>query len=441
MQKFYALVLLFLGGPLTLCAQNGLVGTGFSTGWTVPNDNVSFSASAGTSRILITQANGSGNQFFRLVRNAGDSEFYQNGQFGPIGCTTDTDVTPTEGAVNTTEGCGFTAFFIDVTDETDNYVFKTPWEFEPDPTFIYFKIEGPVKSFMSASTAQVPVPDANNFVPADETVTVSNLLGAEGLSPGHAAYLRFTTDGFMTSTVLKMEPFALPGFYSADIPPQPDGTTVEYYLFTSGEAVEPAADGTDADYRTINLENNNGNNYFYITNRALPVTYASWQGRRVKANTVQLDWSTASEDEAASFTVERSHDGGVEWTDLTLISAKNLAEGAQYAYLDEAAPMGELKYRLRQTDFDGTNHFSAIISIEGTAAELRVWPQPATQVVHVLVPGHLNGTTAQLLDLTGRVQHQLSLLEGQQTISVGDLPPGVYLLRTSGLPARRIVVR
>lgn len=440
MQKYYFLLLLIAGVTLPLSAQNGIVGTGFSTGWNVPADNTSFSESAGGSRILITTANGTGNQFFRLVRNAGDDEFYQNGQFGPIGCTADTDVSSTEGAVNATEGCGFTAFFINVDDATDNYVFKTRGEFTDPVDFLYFKIEGPVKEIPGGGfTAQVPQPDANGDVAENEPVTVGTLVNG-GFSPGQAPYLRYTTDAFASSVVIAMDDVG-GGFYTVTIPGQPDNTTVDYYLFTSGDAVAPAADGSDADYRTINLLTDVSGNFTYNINRALPVTYASWTGSRVKSDAVRLDWATASENQASHFTLECSQDGGQRWMPRADIPAVNRLDGAIYSFLDEETPTGDLQYRLKQTDFDGAFEYSAIITVAGLSAGLEVWPQPAGSVLNIQAPAVDQNVSAQLLDLSGRVQQTILLTGGQQSIDVSELKPGVYLLCGEGIITRRVIVR
>lgn len=424
------------GCTLSVSAQDGILGTGFANGWGDPGtDGVAFQPSIESSRILITQPNGTGLQYFRLLSGATSGAT----QYAPFGCV-DADWSAGEGfSYNDMPACSAGAFFIDVVDDTHNYVFKTPTATEDD--FIYFVIEGPVKEFMSANTAQVPPPDANNFVATGETVTVSNLLDLEGLAPGQAAYLRYTTDDFATSTVLVMTTFALPGFYSADIPPQPDGTTVKYYLFTSGDAQLPAADGSDADYRTINRDDNGGAFYTYTVNRALPVTYSNWTGRRVKADAVQLDWSTATEDQAASFTIECSQDGGIQWMTRATLPAANLTNGADYQFLDESTPTTDLQYRLKQTDIDGSAHFSSIITVAGQATSLRAWPVPATSILNLQVPESLAGNTTQLLDLTGKVKRSVTLAAGQQRLSIAGLPAGMYLLRTEGLPTQRIIIR
>jgi hypothetical protein len=441
MQKLYFILALLFSATTFLVAQNGLVGTGFSSGWNVPADNNSFSASSGTSRILITPANGTGNQFFRLVRNAGADEAYQNGQFGPIGCTTDTDVSPTEGAVNATEGCGVTAFFINVDDGTDNYVFKTRDQFADPVDFLYFKIEGPVEALSSVGTAQVPTPDANGFVGTGETVSIGHLHDFDGLPVGQKAYIRYTTDGFTTSTVSPMGQTPGIGFFSYDIPPQPDGTVVTWYIFTSGDMVAPAVDGSDTDYRTINLENNGGANYTYTVNRALPVTYASWTGRRVKADAVQLNWATASEDQAATFELECSQNGGQQWMTRTTVAATNQTSGAAYNYLDTSTPIGDLQYRLKQVDIDGNFEYSSIITVAGQQDEIKAWPLPTSGLLHISTPDNMEGSMASLTDLTGRTLSTFTLGSEVSTIDVTGIAPGVYVLYIKGYTARKIVVR
>ena len=98
--------------------------------------------------------------------------------------------------------------------------------------------------------------------------------------------------------------------YDAVIPGHPDGTTVTYYLFSSGDGPNgPMADGSDADYKTINAETNGGNNFFYIADGALPVEYQAFNGRR-QVDGVQLNWATNTEQNADFFEVQRSADGG-----------------------------------------------------------------------------------------------------------------------------------
>lgn len=434
MHRLYVLLSLCAGVMLPLSAQNGLIGQGFGIG--NPGDIQPFDQGAGSSRILIRQSSGTGNQFFRIVRNGGGD----NSEFGPAATCPDDDQFVTNGTGDAFQGvanCG-KAFAIDVPNTTDFYVFKTP---DPVATteFTFFRIEGAIVELNSGFTAQFPPADPGGFVATDQTVTVGNLVSG-GFPDGQAAYLHYTTDGFATSTVLPMTDIG-GGLINATIPGQPDGTVVTYYLFTSGDRIAPLADGTDADYQTINQENNNGTNYTYTVDRTLPVTYAAFTGERVKTDAVRLEWATANEDRANFFTLQCSTNEGRSWIDRARITAVNRVTGADYDYLDEDVPTGDLQYRLQQTDFEGAFAHSAIIRVAAGSGSLEVWPQPATGELYLLVPTETAGTTAYLTDLGGRTLRTVVLTQGRQTVGCEGLAAGVYVLRGEGIKTRRIIIR
>lgn len=60
------------------------------------------------------------------------------------------------------------------------------------------------------------------------------------------------------------------------------------------------------------------------------------------------------------------------------------------------------------------------------AAELSLFPSPAVNTLHVQVPGGLNGNSATITDLAGKVVARPALLQG--TIDVSLLSTGLYLL-------------
>lgn len=71
------------------------------------------------------------------------------------------------------------------------------------------------------------------------------------------------------------------------------------------------------------------------------------------------------------------------------------------------------------------------------AAEPRIWPSPATDVVNVAAEGPISDV--KVLDLTGRVVMRKALGEAQAAISVADLPAGRYLLQVRMVDGRRQV--
>ena len=240
------LVSIFLLGFGSVFAQNGIIGSGFGTNdWTTTNI---FSAGAGNSRIFTATPNGTGNQYFRLVRNSGGIDT----QFGPFGCV-DTDWT-NPGVAYGMSVCSNGAFFINCPNTTDNYVFKTPNE-GTAMDFLYFRVQGAVRSV----TAVEQLPLATNVNECHGTTVTATLDGT--LAVGQGVYLRYTKDEYTTSTVV---PLAGSGTtYAGKIPSafNTAGATVSYYVFTSG-ITTPS--GADADLYTINLNNNGGPNYSYV---------------------------------------------------------------------------------------------------------------------------------------------------------------------------------
>jgi len=80
------------------------------------------------------------------------------------------------------------------------------------------------------------------------------------LPTGQGVYLRYTNNSWSSSEISPMA-LAEGNSYKVELPPYASGTSVQYYIFTSGSGltISPA----DADLYTINLLNNGGSNYSY----------------------------------------------------------------------------------------------------------------------------------------------------------------------------------
>ncbi|MFM2268330.1 MAG: hypothetical protein RL757_1771, partial [Bacteroidota bacterium] len=149
------------------------------------------------------------------------------------------------------------AYYLNVPNATDNYVFRTPNGdgVANTPKLVVFRVQGAVGSIGSVS--QSP---AAASVTVCNTVTVTAPTGGSNLPTGQGAYLRYSTDDFATSTVVAMTNSST-GNYQATIPSFSAATTVKYYTFTSGSGLTISA--ADADWYTINAGNNGGANYSY----------------------------------------------------------------------------------------------------------------------------------------------------------------------------------
>ncbi len=274
MKNIYQIIGIFLFAIFSphLQAQDGIIGSG----WAGMNFStiVGLSASAGSSQAITRTPAGTGNQFFRMALGAN--------QQSPSGTCTpgqDTQITDVTGATEYTasnNNCTNGAWFINMPNNTDSYVIKTPSTVAGSNRFRVFRVQGSVQAINSVSQS----PTAGT-VQAGNTVTVTaSLFGA--FSTGQACWLRYTTDGFTTSTIVKMT-MSSATIYTADIPASANvaGASVTYYAFTSGDlaSITPA----NADYFTFNLNNNGGSNYSYNVQCAT-IADGNWSSTSTWAN-------------------------------------------------------------------------------------------------------------------------------------------------------------
>lgn len=243
-------IILFLLIENNLHSQNGIIGSGFGTNdWSTTD---CWSSSAGNSRIFTSTANGTGNQYFRLV-TCWDGNWNQWGPSSTINDYLVTIGTPV-GSSEVVQNSTSKAYYINVASTSHNYIFKTRGGGNPpsNPSFVVFCVQGTI-----ASVASVSQPTAVN---PGETVTITANLSTN-LSTGQGVYLRYSTDNWTSSTITEMSGSGIS--YSANIPAAANikDQTVRYYVFTSGNGL--SISHSDADFFTINLNNNSGSNYQY----------------------------------------------------------------------------------------------------------------------------------------------------------------------------------
>ncbi len=348
---------LFLTLSSLTYAQNGIIGSGFGTDnfdWSTTdcfNDGVS-----GT-RILTATPGGTGNQYFRLVTCW--SENYN--QWGPSSTINDLEVTigTALGSSEVVENSTSKAYYINVPNASYNYVFKTRGGGNPPstPDFVVFEVQGDVRSVSSASN------DISNTyaLDGDDVVVTATLDGS--FSTGQSVYLRYTDDNYSSSTIVEMSGSGTT--YTATIPGSTNqsGTSISYYLFTSGEGL--TISGSDADFFTINLNNNSGSNYSYnVVTAELSVTGS--EGWRI----------------LSSPTSDNSYDdllGGL-WTqgiatgaDATNGTANVQAyDGSSFSAVSDltatmSAGVGFITYVYSDDDYDGNAEgFPKTLSLAGT---------------------------------------------------------------------------
>lgn len=163
----------------------------------------------------------------------------------------------------------------------------------------------------------------------------------------------------------------------------------------------------------------------------LPIELLSFTARVEEPN-VQLVWITASEQDNAYFTVERSDNGVVFVPILTVPGAGNSHQLLNYADLDRAPLPGLSYYRLRQTDRSGESALSNVVTVlrKTDSAHPLVAYRDADQVV--ALHDFAAGSQYELLDMLGRrISSGAVQDETRSIIDARDLQHGAYLLRMS----------
>ncbi|MCU0374432.1 MAG: hypothetical protein MUF24_03900, partial [Chitinophagaceae bacterium] len=141
---------------------------------------------------------------------------------------------------------------------------------------------------------------------------------------------------------------------------------------------------------------------------ALPVTWQRVEGY-LKNEAAVIEWTTGTETNTASFTVEHSTNGSQFVGLNTQPAAGNSALPRQYQYIHLQPQAGANYYRIRQTDKDGRSTLSKIIRITAGAAQSKVllWPNPASSMLMVELPkGSQKPVQIRLLNSVGQVLRQ-----------------------------------
>jgi trimeric autotransporter adhesin len=154
----------------------------------------------------------------------------------------------------------------------------------------------------------------------------------------------------------------------------------------------------------------------------------------------QITWKTENEQNYTTFTVQRSTDNGVTFTDLNSF----LSNGqATYSYLDKDPVNGVDLYRLKVLAVDSTVSYSNIVRlIYGSSANIpniMIYPNPTSSNVNITVVQdavslQTPSTGAKLYDIkimniTGAVILSGTLSQAVWQGNVSNFPPGTYIVR------------
>ena len=243
---------------------------------------------------------------------------------------------------------------------------------------------------------------------------------------GLAVNLNFNTvAGFavnLSSNITLLVPFTV-------IP----GTPAPYGYFDV--MIDPAATTAISFSFRVNGENT----LFYLTFRSPPLAVEGFSFD-AKKNTegVQLDWSTATETDNASFSVERSINA-TDFETIQIVKGKGTTIlTTNYTFFDASAKAfkNTLYYRLRATDLQGVSTVSKVKAVEGDSKTKLgvksfrfdnndiVFQSTIEEDMKVSI-SNLNGQVLKMVDMTTVVG------ENKMSITDANLSNGLYLIQVS----------
>ena len=173
----------------TFAVNGGIIGAGFTSGWNNPSNIQRFTQVGINSGKYTANATGTGNQYFRVI-NSSNGELQAN----PRDCSNDQAITIGTSLACTTS-CG-KAFFINASNTTDNYVFKTDDQNNPG-RLIVFRIQGSVQTITSVTQ------NLSTVYRNQQPIITANLSG--NLATGQGLYIRYSlVSDFSSSTISQM---------------------------------------------------------------------------------------------------------------------------------------------------------------------------------------------------------------------------------------------
>ncbi|HEX8350471.1 MAG TPA: T9SS type A sorting domain-containing protein [Hymenobacter sp.] len=175
-------------------------------------------------------------------------------------------------------------------------------------------------------------------------------------------------------------------------------------------------------------------NVEYSSSSPLPVELTRFTAE-AQDKGVALHWITASEKNSDYFEVQRSTNGESFHAIGKVKGEGTTSNISTYLFTDHAPAAGVAYYRLRQVDFDGTESYSPIKSVQWDGKAASFYPNPSLAAITF-------GGAA------GPVQYRVYSLKGQQvasgqaaagsTVDMSGVPAGVYMLELQGSGKRSV---
>jgi hypothetical protein len=175
-----------------------------------------------------------------------------------------------------------------------------------------------------------------------------------------------------------------------------------------------------------------------VTLAVLPVQLVNFNAA-LRNNEVLVTWSTANEQNASHFDVERSSNG-TDFNRIGTVKARGNSNSlVNYSHSDANPLSGVSYYRLRQVDLDNRFSYSKTVVVRNDAdgRAFSVWPNPVLDNMNITLTSDRNqNLNLRVVDPNGRVvRNQVvhaSKGMNQITVNMNTLTKGMYLVQVVG---------
>jgi hypothetical protein len=172
-------------------------------------------------------------------------------------------------------------------------------------------------------------------------------------------------------------------------------------------------------------------------NTTLPIELLYFNTKRCE-NAICVEWKTATETNNDFFNIERTTDGFNYESLAEIDGAGNSSSVLNYSYTDRSPFSGTSYYRIKQTDFNGANSYSALSAIDFESNEFTfdVYPNPNNGSDLKLAINASEGLEVLVVvtDVTGKESYSkvIILENNDENIIAFDpdkkLPAGIYFI-------------
>lgn len=218
-----------------------------------------------------------------------------------------------------------------------------------------------------------------------------------------------------------------------------NGTAVGNTLASDANIILREGTGKEYPFSTNFTPRQFNGRVFYTVNPpcVLPIELTAFNLKK-NGNSVDVNWTTATETNNDYFTIERSKDLEHYEAIHQLPGSGDSYTSKNYSYTDKNPLSGLSYYRLKQTDKDGEFTYSEVkaVSFQRQLTGVAVSPVPTQNNISLTFTANEDGAfTLNIYNASGTLMlsKNVQVLNGnnENTIDVSELPQGIYQLMLS----------